>query len=58
MKKILTGLLILCLFFIEAPFLLKTGNAVLNTALVLATIAFLAFWVSLVFGKEQDNDTE
>ena len=57
MKKILTGLLILCLLFIEAPFLLKTGNAVLNTALVLATAAFLAFWVSLVFGKEQDNDT-
>ncbi len=39
-------------------FLFKTGNFVLNVALVLAAGAFLAFWFSLVFRKEQDRDAD
>lgn len=57
MKKILTVLLVLLLLYIALPFLLKTGNFVLNGALVLAMAAFMAFWCSLVFTKgEQDAD--
>ncbi|WP_195267168.1 hypothetical protein [Eubacterium sp. 1001713B170207_170306_E7] len=58
MKKILTALLVLLLLYIVIPFLFKTGNAVLNGALVLATAAFLAFWCSLVFGRGQDHDAD
>lgn len=58
MKKILTVLLVLLLLYIVLPFLFKTGNFVLNGAIVLAVAAFLAFWFSLVFGKEQDRDAD
>lgn len=58
MKKILTVLLILLLLYITAPFVAKTGNPAVNTALVLAFVAFVAFWISLVFGKGEDHDTE
>ena len=58
MKKILTVLLVLLLLYIALPFLIKTGNFVLNVALVLAAGAFLAFWFSLVFRKEQDRDAD
>ena len=55
MKKILTVLLVLTLLFIAVPFLFKTGIFVLYGALVLATAAFLAFWCSLVFTKEEQD---
>ena len=58
MKKILTVLLVLLLLYIALPFLFKTVNFVLNGALVLAAAAFLSFWFSLVFGKEQDRDAD
>ena len=58
MKKILTVLLVLLLLYIALPCLFKTGNFVLNGALVLAAAAFLAFWFSLVFGKEQDRNAD
>lgn len=58
MKRILTVLLVLTLLYIAVPFLFKTGNFVLNGALVLATAAFLAFWCSLVFTKEQEQDAD
>ena len=50
--------MVLLLLYIALPFLFKTGNFVLNGALVLAAAAFLAFWFSLVFGKEQDRDAD
>lgn len=53
MKKTMTLLLILLLLYITLPFLFKTGNPVLNTALVLAGVSFTGFWISLVFKKDK-----
>ena len=56
---IIAGIMVFALLlYIALPFLFKTGNFVLNVALVLAAGAFLAFWFSLVFRKEQDRDAD